>query len=158
MSAYVADRYAEGGAAAAVYCSAAAPGELQVVVSGEKVNLRNFWSGQFASTWAVTLGPEATAVAGEVKVRAHYFEEGNVQLQTKKTLPAVPLKVAGGGSSSAAAAVAEHIAAEERLLQVCVGGCWRGVGARVWVGAARCAPFSNEVAFFSRGQLWARIC
>jgi len=121
VSEYVADRYVEGGSAAgAVYSSTQSPNELQVVVSGEKVNLRNFWSGQFASTWSVVLGAEATSVtvAGEVKVRAHYFEEGNVQLQTKKALPAVAVKVAGGDAAAVAKAVADHIAAEERQLQV----------------------------------------
>jgi capping protein alpha len=121
VSAYVADRYVEGGSAAgAVYSSSKTPNELQVVVSGEKVNLRNFWSGQFSSTWSVVLGADATSVtvAGEVKVRAHYFEEGNVQLQTKKALPAAAVKVAGSDAAAVAKAVADHIAAEERQLQV----------------------------------------
>lgn len=147
----MADRYAEGSAAAVYASAAAAPNELQVAVSGEKVNLRNFWSGQFGSTWVVSLGPEGAAavnVAGEIKVRAHYFEEGNVQLQTKKTLHAVPLHVAGGGVSAAAAvaqAVADHIAAEERLLQVrgwvCVCEDWALLGV--------CGPVC--VVFFKRG-------
>lgn len=60
---------------------------LQVVIVGEKPNLRNFWSGKWSSTFTVTLSGRSAAVTGDMKVHAHYFEDGNVQLLSSKTVP-----------------------------------------------------------------------
>jgi capping protein alpha len=106
MEQYVDAQYQEDTAASAVY---AVNGELRVVVSGEKLNLRNFWSGLFVSTW--TVKPASLAVAGEIKVRAHYFEDGNVQLQTKKAVAEASV------SGDLASAVRDFIAGEEKTLQ-----------------------------------------
>ena len=107
LEAYVAAQYQEGTAAAAVY---AINGELRVVISGERLNLRNFWSGLFVSTW--TVNPKTLAVSGEIKVRAHYFEDGNVQLQTKKKIDET---IASGDDIGVA--VKTMIADEEKKLQ-----------------------------------------
>jgi len=119
---HVEAKYAPSTTAAAVY---AAPSELTLVISGEKLNLRNFWSGQFLSTWVVKLAPEGPSVTGEIKVRAHYFEEGNVQLQTKKAVPAITLPLALGDDLASSASLAgelasgvvAHVASAERALQ-----------------------------------------
>lgn len=58
--------------------------ELVIALSGERANLSNFWSGNWRSEWTVALGDGEAIVSGIIKVRAHYFEEGNVQLQTTK--------------------------------------------------------------------------
>ena len=115
LAEYVGERYVEGTAAAAAYASGA--GQLSLVVSGEKLNLRNFWSGQFLSTWTVALAAGGPTVSGEIKIRAHYFEEGNVQLQSKKAVAAQTLAVDAGDAAAVAAAVKELVATEERLLQ-----------------------------------------
>ena len=99
----------------------ASGGKLTAVVSGERLNLRNFWSGLFVSTWTVQPpssggagGGGGSIAAGEIKVRAHYFEDGNVQLQTKKAVAETPLEEAG---ADFAAAVVAAITKEEKALQ-----------------------------------------
>jgi F-actin capping protein alpha subunit len=51
-------------------------GNLIVTISGEKTNLKNFWSGRMTSTWTVVVQtPTAAAFSGEIKVytcRQHY--------------------------------------------------------------------------------------
>jgi capping protein (actin filament) muscle Z-line, alpha len=85
LDAYVRTRYVAEDSAAGVF---ARDGKLVAIVAGEKPNLRNFWSGKWTSTWNIsTAGGQAT-VTGEIKIHAHYFEDGNVQLQTSKPLPA----------------------------------------------------------------------
>mmetsp|Transcript_5926 Transcript_5926/g.7311 ORF Transcript_5926/g.7311 Transcript_5926/m.7311 type:complete len:287 (+) Transcript_5926:23-883(+) len=108
---YVADRFVDGTAASAVYAS---PQELNIAISGEKLNLRNFWSGQFLSTWNVKLAATGPTVSGEIKIRAHYFEEGNVQLNTKKSVAATTLTCDEAGI---AAAVKNLIFTEEKVVQ-----------------------------------------
>jgi len=58
---YVGDCFTAGTASSAVY--ATQPGTLVAVISGEKLNLRNFWSGQFTSTWTVTLDAAGPTVS-----------------------------------------------------------------------------------------------
>lgn len=77
-------------------------GTLLIHITGEKNNLRNFWSGRISSTWEVivnsnTVGKEEVenkeevikfvSLKGDIKIHAHYFEDGNVQLQSSKTFP-----------------------------------------------------------------------
>jgi len=85
---------------------------LAVVIRGERVNLRNYWSGNWISVWRLALSPDgAASVDGSLKIRAHYFEDGNVQLQTTKAHPATPL------SPPLADALVSHIEAAESELQ-----------------------------------------
>lgn len=65
--------------------------KISVIISGEKPNLRNFWSGRFSSSWTVEPAGPVVSITGEIKIHAHYFEDGNVQLQTQKSLPKTSL-------------------------------------------------------------------
>ncbi|KAH8050159.1 hypothetical protein JL722_11538 [Aureococcus anophagefferens] len=89
VGAYVGARYGAECKCGAVYESDDAS-ELAVVISGESVNLRNFWS-------------------------AHYFEDGNVQLQTSKTCGEAT--VAAASPADLGAAVAAFVEAAETDLQ-----------------------------------------
>ena len=62
-------------------------GGLSIVMSGEKVNLRNYWAGKWSSSWKVQVDTENDydeerpyKISGTVKVHIHYFEDGNLQL------------------------------------------------------------------------------
>eukprot|EP00617_Octactis_speculum_P021186 CAMPEP_0185768276 /NCGR_PEP_ID=MMETSP1174-20130828/48718_1 /TAXON_ID=35687 /ORGANISM="Dictyocha speculum, Strain CCMP1381" /LENGTH=298 /DNA_ID=CAMNT_0028452889 /DNA_START=12 /DNA_END=908 /DNA_ORIENTATION=+ len=87
-----------------------------VVISAEKLNVRNFWSGQWISTWTVTVMEQGTTVEGRIKVRAHYFEDGNVQLQTAKNTEPIKLSAETAGDELAKA-VRKYILDQEFALQ-----------------------------------------
>ena len=87
--------------------------KITVVISGEKLNLKNYWSGSWVSKWTVTTNNE---VSGNSKIIAHYFEEGNVQLNTTKTFP--EFKCEGGSDESLAKSVATKIGECEQALQL----------------------------------------
>ena len=81
-----------------------------VCVSSTQLSPKNFWNGRVKSRWVLQLGslpsspqqpPAATELSGELQVAVHYFEEGNVQLQTSHSCPAAPLE--GGPQADAAA-------------------------------------------------------
>ena len=97
VSEYLLKHFAGGRAACGAF---AKEGELTVVISGDKLNLKNYWGGSWVSTW--TVGSDG-CLSGVAKLRAHYFEEGNVQLHTTKEFPAV--KVTGGDFGKAVAAM-----------------------------------------------------
>ena len=110
MQTYVTAQYGSAGAVA-VYADDT--DVLKIVISGEKINLRNYWSGNWRSTWAVDVKGNEATVSGTLKVRAHYFEDGNVQLQTAKEFP--PTKVTF--STNIGPAVADLIDQAEAALQ-----------------------------------------
>lgn len=83
LDAYVAQHYAGSDAAASVL---AKDGKLIIHISGERPNLRNYWSGRWQSQWTLTPSGSNAALSGEIKLHAHYFEDGNVQLQTSKSI------------------------------------------------------------------------
>jgi len=68
------------------FCSAVygKNGKITIVVSGQHLNLRNFYSGQWSSKWEVEFNRNSAQCSGTIQIHAHYFEEGNVQLQTTK--------------------------------------------------------------------------
>ncbi|XP_024543271.1 F-actin-capping protein subunit alpha isoform X2 [Selaginella moellendorffii] len=86
---YVEEAFPRG--SCAVFCTAGstaeeddAPFELTALISASKISHQNFSSGSWRSTWKIQVNQELQSVdlTGKVHVNAHYFEEGNVQLDT----------------------------------------------------------------------------
>ncbi|KAJ4753580.1 F-actin-capping protein subunit alpha-2 [Rhynchospora pubera] len=87
---YVAEAYPKG--ISAVYCTRGkdidGPGndfEFVAIISASKKSPRNFCNGNWRSVWTFEFKDETqlVGVKGKIQVAAHYFEEGNVQLDTK---------------------------------------------------------------------------
>ncbi|GAA0172464.1 non-motor actin binding protein [Lithospermum erythrorhizon] len=90
ISKYVGEAYPKG--VCSVYCvtgkDVEAPGdnfELVVVISAARHSPQNFCNGSWRSTWNIEFNDELQIieVKGTMQVGAHYFEEGNVQLDAK---------------------------------------------------------------------------
>lgn len=86
---YVGDTYPKG--TCSVYCTSGkdveGPGdnfEFVVVISAAKLSPQNFCNGSWRSIWNVEFKDDMQVVElrGKMQVGAHYFEEGNVQLDT----------------------------------------------------------------------------
>lgn len=87
---YVGEAYPKG--VCSVYCTKGkeveGPGfnfELVVVISACRLSPQNFCNGSWRSVWTIEFQDEAQVleVKGKLQVGAHYFEEGNVQLDAK---------------------------------------------------------------------------
>jgi capping protein (actin filament) muscle Z-line, alpha len=86
MDEYMSSQYgasADAKAACAVYGTA--DGNLVVCCTGIATNLRNWWSGSWKGEYTVTLADGSAQITGKVDLLAHYFEDGNVQMNTQKT-------------------------------------------------------------------------
>lgn len=90
ISKYVGEAYPKG--VCSVYCTngkdAEGPGsdfELVVVISAARFSPKNFCNGRWCSVWNIELkyDLQMLEVRGKMQVDAHYFEEGNVQLDAK---------------------------------------------------------------------------
>ncbi|ORX91851.1 F-actin capping protein, alpha subunit [Basidiobolus meristosporus CBS 931.73] len=77
VDAYCADHYPNG--TASVFTSGRV---LTIVVVDNKYNQANFWNGRWRSLW--TLDLDSNELKGSLKVQVHYFEDGNVQLNSSK--------------------------------------------------------------------------
>jgi len=88
LSNYLVEKYIKDGSAVGVF---ARPGQgLFVAISGEKFSPNNFWNGRWRSSWQVTVdgGQTSASLKSTMKVLVHYYEGGNVQLTSSKTLDA----------------------------------------------------------------------
>lgn len=90
MLKYVGEAYPKG--VCSVYCvngkDVEGPGsnfELVVVISAVKQSPKNFCNGSWRSVWNIEFKDEVQVlvIRGKIQVGAHYFEEGNVQLDAK---------------------------------------------------------------------------
>jgi len=54
--------------------------KLVVAISARNVNLSSYWTGNWRSVYSVSLSPGNNDLRGSIKIRVHYFEDGNVQL------------------------------------------------------------------------------
>ncbi|XP_020267115.1 F-actin-capping protein subunit alpha isoform X2 [Asparagus officinalis] len=86
---YVDEAYPKG--ICAVYCTKGkdveGPGsdfEFSVVISASKLSPQNFCNGSWRSIWTIEFKDDLQVVelSGKLQVGAHYFEEGNVQLDS----------------------------------------------------------------------------
>jgi len=112
--------------------------DLVINITGERPNLRNYWSGSWTSEWTVTPGGDVT---GEIKLHAHYFEDGNVQLQTTKPVPLVSLS---GAPDALAAAVVNHIKQTESGLQAALQDMFSSMSEETFRGMRRVLPVTRQ--------------
>ncbi|PON34487.1 F-actin-capping protein subunit alpha [Parasponia andersonii] len=87
---YISEAYPKG--VCSVYCGSGkdveGPGsdfELVVVISAARHSPQNFCNGSWRSVWNIEFKDDMQLVelSGKLQVGAHYFEEGNVQLDAK---------------------------------------------------------------------------
>ncbi len=95
LSSYVRRQMSSGKSASSVFCSSESPDCAEedgcnstirfiAYTSSEHVNLRNWWSGAWLGRYVVDWCKDGTeaSISGKITVRAHYYENGNIQLQT----------------------------------------------------------------------------
>lgn len=84
---YVAEHYSAESVAAVFSQSSS---ELAVVVIGRKLNPQNFSNGQITAVY--TLDKDAGKLEGHIVADVHYFEDGNVRMDSKKDVSAVGVR------------------------------------------------------------------
>lgn len=98
-------------------------GHLAIAIESHIFQAKNYWNGRWRSQWEVPSlekGSGSVEVNGIARINVHYYEDGNVQLSTKKNLLASAKY--GGGAAETAVAVVNAILAAETAFEV---GCRR---------------------------------
>jgi capping protein alpha len=57
-------------------------GTVTIIISAKRVNLGNFWTGGWKSTHTIDVTGKKSKLNTHINANVHYFEEGNVQLNT----------------------------------------------------------------------------
>lgn len=60
--------------------------QIIIEISCHNAKLESFWAGEWQSTWTLSNG----AISGDLKVRAHYYEGGNISVNLDKQFDSVP--------------------------------------------------------------------
>ena len=87
--------------------------KIVVLISAHNLNLKSFWSGEWLSTWEMTISSKQ--IAGTLRANTYYYEEGNIQfsLDTKFNGAA-----SGGDNNAIAESLVEFIKKSENSVQL----------------------------------------
>lgn len=140
LAKYVGSKYATEDAAATVLSTS--NNSMTAIVSGERINLRNYWSGKWTSKWQLQFADDsAVTVTGEIKIHGHYFEDGNVQLTTTKSIPAA--EIAFDSAASFAEKTAEFIQISEHNVQVGLENMYANMNEETFRAMRRIMPVTR---------------
>ena len=112
---------------------------LHLCVVGNKYNPDNFWSGRWRSHYTVQL--DTMQLTGSIQVQVHYYEDGNVQLNTSKTTSAQLVKSEDAATVSADAV--KHILKVEADFQNTVNNTFNDVSVSNFKTLRRALPVTR---------------
>lgn len=138
VSKYVASSYPSEYSAGGAFTKE--DGSLLVVVTGEKTNLKNFWSGRWSSNWVLNATASSCTISGEIKLHVHYFEDGNLQLQSSKVAPSSALSF--NSEADLAQQVVKFIQAQESALQSGLEDMYSNMNAETFRSMRRLMPIT----------------
>jgi hypothetical protein len=72
---------------------------VMIEISCHNVKLESKWAGEWQSTWTIQGGK----LSGDLKIKSHYFEMGNMQFSLEKSFDAIPVKDAASAKDIIAA-------------------------------------------------------
>jgi F-actin-capping protein subunit alpha len=107
-------------------------GKVYVCISSARFNPNNFWNGRWRSVWTVDGGN----LTGHFKIHVHYYEDGNVQLNTDTTVKA-------SAAAGDAKAIFKAILAAEQKFQEALGSSYNTMGDTTFKALRRALPITR---------------
>jgi len=111
-------------------------GKIIVAISSARFNPHNFWNGRWRSVWTYHAGE----LVGHFKIVVHYYEDGNVQLNTDTTQTA---KISEGSPDATASAALKTIAKLEQAYQESLDASYRSMGDTTFKALRRALPITR---------------
>jgi len=112
-------------------------GQVIICISSARFNPHNFWNGRWRSVWTFSDGE----LVGHYKLVVHYYEDGNVQLNTDHTVK-IPI-TEGGGPDAVAAAALKAIAKAEQGYQQALDTSYQTMGDTTYKALRRALPITK---------------
>eukprot|EP01122_Echinamoeba_exundans_P003383 TRINITY_DN13494_c1_g1_i1.p1 TRINITY_DN13494_c1_g1~~TRINITY_DN13494_c1_g1_i1.p1 ORF type:complete len:293 (-),score=90.85 TRINITY_DN13494_c1_g1_i1:163-1002(-) len=116
---------------------------VTVALSSALFNPKNFWGGRWRSVWTIKFKPGGgnADVKGNLRIQVHYYEEGNVQLNTNtEKSKQVPVTDA----ASFAQAVFKTIAAVENDFHAALDKSYGTMGNTTFKALRRALPITRK--------------
>ncbi|CAG8464672.1 21831_t:CDS:2 [Dentiscutata erythropus] len=137
ISEYVADHYPKG--ASATYST----GEtITIAIVDDKFNPKNLWNGRWRSTWVIS--PESGEIKGSIKINVHYYEDGNVQLNSTKDIEITSSPVNSEDLAASAAAYSKSICKAENEFQNALNESYVELSENTFKGLRRALPLTRH--------------
>jgi len=113
-------------------------GKIIVAISSARFNPHNFWNGRWRSVWTFHGGE----LVGHFKIVVHYYEDGNVQLNTDTTQT---LRIDAKGNDAAVAKEAlKAITKSEQQFQEALDQSYRTMGDTTFKALRRALPITRQ--------------
>ena len=112
-------------------------GQIIICISSARFNPHNFWNGRWRSVWTYSNGE----LVGHFKIVVHYYEDGNVQLNTDTTQK-VPLSETGSPDVIATAAI-KAISKAEQAYQQSLDQSYATMGDTTFKALRRALPITR---------------
>eukprot|EP01113_Clastostelium_recurvatum_P041050 TRINITY_DN646_c0_g1_i1.p1 TRINITY_DN646_c0_g1~~TRINITY_DN646_c0_g1_i1.p1 ORF type:complete len:287 (+),score=92.58 TRINITY_DN646_c0_g1_i1:57-917(+) len=156
-SRYVDEHYSPNGATGVYGKKEGGNYVITVCISSSKFNPNNYWNGRWRSIWTATFKPGGQVqLQGSLKVNVHYYEDGNVQLNTQTTRSA---SVAGNGNApDLAKEVMKNIIKLEQGLHASLDTSYNTMGDTTFKALRRALPITrakidwNKIRTYKLGQ------
>lgn len=108
---------------------------ITLVLVANKYSPQNFWNGRWRSTY--TFDPSSSSLSGNVKIDVHYYEDGNVRMNTTK-------KVEAGNVNGGPEAVVKEIAKAENKFQEELNRAFTALAEGSFKGLRRQLPVTRQ--------------
>jgi capping protein alpha len=134
MDAYAKDHYPAG------ICSVYGKGdEITCCIEDHKFNPKNFWNGRWRSQW--TFNTATRKATGKLRCQVHYYEDGNVQLETVKDCDEEV--AASADTAMLAKKFVKVIESRERLLQDAITSNYNAMSGTTFKALRRALPVTR---------------
>ncbi|KAL1715415.1 F-actin-capping protein subunit alpha [Schizophyllum commune] len=138
---YLAAHFVEG--VAAVFALPDAPNKFTIQVVSNKYNPNNFWSGRWRSEYTVDL--DDNTINGKIWLNVHYYEQGNVQLNTTHNITiALPPAIVTSAPPAAASKILALIDFEETKYQTSLNDTYSEMGEKTFKALRRALPMTRQ--------------
>ncbi|KAG6376941.1 F-actin-capping protein subunit alpha [Boletus reticuloceps] len=138
---YLAAHYIDG--VAAIF-SSQPPSHFTVQIVSNKYNPTNFWSGRWRSQYYIDFA-ESKMIQGKILVNVHYYEQGNVQLETSHDLSIpIPPAIANASPNAAVNKIFALIETEETRLQTSLNESYHEMSEKAFKGLRRALPLTRQ--------------
>jgi len=131
--------------------------KVVVCISSSKFNPSNYWNGRWRSTWTAVYSPGGGQVSlhGKIQVNVHYYEDGNVQLNTSTEKH---ITAAGGDATTTASNAIKAIIKAEQAFHGSLDSSYNTMGDTTFKALRRALPITrnkidwNKIRNYKIGQ------
>ncbi|EIM81662.1 F-actin capping protein alpha subunit [Stereum hirsutum FP-91666 SS1] len=128
---------------ASVFSTPGSSTHFTIQVVANKYNPNNYWSGRWRSEYVVDL--EAKTISGRLLLNVHYYEQGNVQLETQHTASiSLPPTISSSSPGPSASKILALIEDEESKYQTALNNTYQDMGEKTFKGLRRALPLTRQ--------------